>query len=34
MKPCDTIWMTAPSIAMALKMNTPSVTNPICEIDE
>ena len=34
MNPWEIIWTSAPSTPYALKMNKPSVTKPMCEIDE
>ena len=34
MKPCDTICTRPPSIPCELKMKNPSVTNPMCEMEE
>jgi len=34
MKPCEIIWISAPCAPSALKRNSPSVTKPMCEIEE
>jgi hypothetical protein len=34
MNPCEIIWIIPPSMPSPLKMKKPSVTNPMCEIDE
>jgi hypothetical protein len=34
MNPCETICIMPPCMPCSLKMKKPSVTNPMCEIDE